>query len=198
MRFLTALLSAGLALTLPAAADDIPNGMAKTATDLASPETPAPSTDGDMTVERLNELIVGIDPTAERAAGRDRWMLTVDGVDARVIADPEHDRMRVLVAVVALDSIDAEVVYRMMQANFDTALDARYAIAQGFVWTTYIHPLASLRDTQFVSGLSQTVTLAKTAGSTYSSGALSFGGGDSGRLLQDELIERLKERGVPI
>ncbi len=31
-----------------------------------------------------------------------------------------------------------------MQANFDTALDARYAIAKGALWSTFIHPLSDL------------------------------------------------------
>jgi len=47
------------------------------------------------------------------------------------------------------------------------------------LWSAYIHPLSVLSDHQFIDGLAQTVNLAATYGSTYSSGALIFGGGDS-------------------
>ena len=80
-----------------------------------------------------------------------------------------------------------------MQANFDTALDARYAIANGLVWGTFIHPLDSLTTRDFASGILQTKSLADTFGTTFSSGALSYGGGDSGAIIEDQLKELLDE-----
>ena len=47
------------------------------------------------------------------------------------------------------------------------------------MWSAYIHPLSELTEHQFIDGLAQTVNLAATYGTTYSSGALIFGGGDS-------------------
>jgi hypothetical protein len=47
------------------------------------------------------------------------------------------------------------------------------------LWSAFIHPLSDLSDHQFIDGLAQTVNLAATFGTTYSSGALVFGGGDS-------------------
>ncbi len=38
-----------------------------------------------------------------------------------------------------------------MLANFDTAMDARYAIAQGGLWRTVLHPFAALTDDEFLS-----------------------------------------------
>ena len=43
----------------------------------------------------------------------------------------------------------------------------------------FIHPLGSLSERDFFSGLAQVITLAKTFGTTCSSGALSYGDGDS-------------------
>ena len=83
---------------------------------------------------------------------------------------------------------------RILQANFDTALDARYAIAQGRLWSVYIHPLTELQPQQLISGLVQTVTLAQTYGGAYASGSLSFGGGDSAERYR-ELMEDLAPRG---
>ena len=80
-----------------------------------------------------------------------------------------------------------------MQANFDAALDARYAIARGQLWAVFIHPLSPLKRDQLISGIGQTVNIALTYGSTYSGGATSFGGGDSGSLLLEDLLKRGQE-----
>lgn len=109
----------------------------------------------------------------------------------QLITDPAADRMRILTPIVRTSELDEAVLERLLKANFDTALDARYAIARGYLWSTYIHPLSPTTDAQLISGLAQTVTAAATFGSSYSSGALSFGGGDSGPLLQ-ELQRRLR------
>jgi hypothetical protein len=82
----------------------------------------------------------------------------------------------------------------MMQANFDSALDARYAIAEGRLWAVYIHPLSPLRDEQLISGVGQVVNAALTYGTLYTSGAGQFGRGDSAGE-QRRLLERLQERG---
>ena len=89
--------------------------------------------------------------------------------------------------------LDSELLFRLLQANFDTALDARYSIARGVLWSLYLHPLGSLSDEQFLAAIGQVVNLASTFGTTYSSGALTFGGGDSNRL-----IEELLEQGLSI
>jgi len=83
--------------------------------------------------------------------------------------------------------------------NFDSALDARYAIAKGVVWGTYIHPLAVLEEKEFISGVGQVVNLALTFGTSYSSGALIFQGGDSQELQQRrQLIDDLLKKGLEI
>ncbi|MEL7259304.1 MAG: hypothetical protein AAFN80_15945, partial [Pseudomonadota bacterium] len=86
---------------------------------------------------------------------------------------------------------------RMMQANFDSALDGRYAIANDMVWATYIHPLSALEKDQLISGLGQIINLSKSYGTLYSGGAMQFGGGDSGAL-QRELIDELLKKGQEI
>ena len=83
---------------------------------------------------------------------------------------------------------------RMMQANFDSALDARYAIANGTLWSVFIHPLSPLERDEFISGLGQVANVAQSYGTLYSGGALQFGGGDSGGL-QRQLLDELLKRG---
>lgn len=82
----------------------------------------------------------------------------------------------------------------MMQANFDAALDARYAVANGRLWGVFIHPLSPLERNQLISGLVQTVNIARSYGQTYSGGAQVFGGGDSNGIYK-ELFEELQKKG---
>jgi HEAT repeat protein len=101
--------------------------------------------------------------------------------------------MRAVVPIRSSDGLSDDDVRRMMQANFDSALDARYAIAQGRLWAVFIHPLSALEKDQLISGLSQTVNLAKTYGSLYTGGAMLFGGGDSAAIhrgLIDDLLKK--------
>ena len=102
-----------------------------------------------------------------------------------------------MVPIASVEDVTPEELSRMMQANFDTALDARYAIAQGRVWGVFIHPLGALEREQFLSALAQTVNLARTYGTLYSGGAQHFGGGDSAQLYRD-LFEDLQGRGTDL
>lgn len=149
----------------------------------AQAQTQAETPSAPMSVERLAAILTAIDPDAVIEA---RGMtLTVAQVPVTVIVDETANRMRILVPVSSAEGLDAEALLRLLQANFDSALDARYAIANGRLWSTFIHPLAELQGDQLISGLAQTVTLAQTYGDTYSSGALVFGGGDTRSLIED-------------
>ncbi|MEM7061285.1 MAG: hypothetical protein AAF557_27215 [Pseudomonadota bacterium] len=148
-----------------------------------------------MTFERLTEIIQAVDPEAEFQGTSAR--LTVEEVPVFVVADPTNDRMRAMISIRSIDEVTPDEMYRMMQANFDSALDARYAVAQGRLMSVFIHPLRPLEKDQFLSGLGQVVNLALTYGTAYTGGALTFGGGDSAELHR-ELIDKLLKQGEPI
>ena len=147
-----------------------------------------------MTNDRLGELIARIGDGI-KFNERNMWEFSVVDVPVRVVTDEKADRMRIMVAVDQASNLTPSLLQRLMQANFDSALDARYALAQGVVWATYIHPLSALNDRQFISGVGQTVNLARNFGTTFSSGALLFGGGDSQDLIARELIDDLLKKG---
>jgi len=132
---------------------------------------------GSMDNKRLDELIKRIDPGATGAPGN--WSVNYEGYTARVITDEAADRMRIVVGIVRADGLKKEILYRLMQANFDTTIDARYSIANGFLWSAFIHPLSPLTDNEFLSGLAQVINLTSSYGKSFSSGALHFRGGDS-------------------
>lgn len=148
-----------------------------------------------MTMDRMAEIVKALDADA---AVFDRGMqLSIAGVNITIVADPVANRMRAFSAFKTLDGVDGQQLYRMMQANFDAALDARYAVAKGHVISVFLHPLAELNKKQLIEGLGQVVNLVKTFGTAYTSGAMTFGGGDSGNLHR-ELIDDLLQKGEEI
>ena len=159
---------------------------------------PKAAVEGTMTIKRMGEIIMRLDPEAKKSANAQAWQFHVEKIPVVVVTDPGNNRMRIMIALKQADKITPAELLRMSQANFDTALDARYAIAQGLVWATFIHPLSELHDKQFIAGIGQTVNAAKSYGSTYSSGLLSFGGGDSRAIIQRDLIDKLIKKGQEI
>lgn len=146
---------------------------------------------GMMTPDRLIAILLRLDPAAAPQGGG--IALTIADVPVIVFMDPIANRMRAVVPIASAEAMAADDLQRVLQANFDTALDARYAIAAGRLWSIYLHPLAELQPRQLISGLAQTVILAQTYGTAYSSGSLAFGAGDSPerfRALMEELLER--------
>lgn len=148
-----------------------------------------------MTLPRMAEIVQALDPDAQFSGGG--FSLVIDDIPVLIVTDVQANRMRAMVPIRSAETMTPEEMQRVMQANFDTALDARYAVAQGQLWGVFLHPFKELEQDQFISGIAQTVNVAKTYGSLYSSGAAQFGGGDSGNL-QRELIERLLEQGQEI
>ena len=145
-----------------------------------------------MTLERMEAVLTRLDPGVERAGAAFR--LTVEDVPLLVVTDPRADRMRIMVPIRTAAGLTEADLLRMMRANFDSALDARYAVAEGRLWSVFIHPLSPLGEEQLISGVGQTVNAALSYGTLYSSGAGQFGRGDSGAE-QRRLLERLQRRG---
>ena len=103
-----------------------------------------------------------------------QWRFSLNDISIIVIADAKTNRMRIVAPVVNANELTAEQVQKILVANFHTALDARYAISNGFVVSTFIHPLDSLQEKDLLSALNQVASLADTFGTTYSSGELLF------------------------
>ncbi len=162
-----------------------------------APEEGTENFEGTMTLEKMNEIITAIDENATRPSDA-AWQFKLVGIPLMVVTDQKNDRMRVMVPIRKAEEMTKEELMRIAQANFDSALDARYAVANGLLWAVYIHPLRALYDRQFISALAQTATTAATYGKTYSSGAFVFGGGDSQGILRDQILEALKDKGLEV
>ncbi|MEM9669338.1 MAG: hypothetical protein AAF950_10475 [Pseudomonadota bacterium] len=143
-----------------------------------------------MTGERLGFLIQQIDENA--AAQGNSYVFRIGDRDMMTVFDENADRMRVISPILPAEGLPPELLERMLQANYDAVLDTRYAIANGQVWSVFIHPLSTLTDEQFLSGVAQTVIAVDTFGTTFTSGVFTFGGGDS-QTLHDDLQRQLED-----
>jgi hypothetical protein len=149
------------------------------------------ASDSTMDNNRLHKLILRFDakPTGQKGY----WQIQYKNIPIFIITSEKANRMRIIAPIASSENLPKETLFRMMQANFDSALDARYSIAKGKLWSAFIHPLSELTDEQFISGLAQTITLVKSYGNSYSSGALIFNGGDSNELNQKTYQDVLRK-----
>lgn len=160
--------------------------------DAPEAETAEPSAEALATLDMIDKALKEIDETIERDGNS--WQFMLNETQVLVVSDPIAGRMRIMVPIIQADSLSPELLARMMQANFDSALDARYAIANGLLWGTYIHPLINLSEEQFLSGLGQTISIVNTFGTSFSSGTVVFGGGDSQNIIEEQIEEQEEER----
>ena len=153
----------------------------------------ADTSDDAMTVDRIETIIERLDEDYERNGNSILFSFAERQI--LLVSDPAADRMRIMIPVNDAAALDPEELMRLMQANFDSALDARYAIANGTLWSTFLHRLSTLTEIDFLSGIGQTINTADSFGTSYSSGEFVFGGGDSGELQRRKLIDELQRRG---
>ncbi len=125
-----------------------------------------------MTLRTLHSIL------EEQASSLDgeegEWRLTYQGVPMALLTSLQHDRMRIIAPIVRQEEVTEQQWGKILDANFHTALDGRYATSQGIVYAAYIHPLSPLDRAQVRSALRQVVQLVKSFGTTYSSGGLQF------------------------
>lgn len=173
--------------------DEIPNDNPE------KPQAPptGPAFEGSMTLEHMGVIIKRLDDKAKQTR-KGFWEFKIIGIPVIIVTDEKNDRMRILVGIKKVATMSKQELMRLSQANFDSALDARYAIAKGVLWAAYIHPLRALHDKQFISAIGQTVNIVREYGKSYSSGALFYGGGDSEQILKEQLIQQLQKKGLEI
>lgn len=110
------------------------------------------------------------------------WHGQRDDVTVYVISDVEHDRMRIMAPVGELRVKDASFLALLLRANFDRALDAKYALRNRELWAVFMHPLSTIVPDDLGTFVDQVVRLVKNTGTTYASSDLVFGVDDDERL----------------
>lgn len=127
-----------------------------------------------MTNARLDGLIRHASSKVDGQLGY--WQFNIGGRSLLVITDEAHNRMRIMSPVAAQEGLDLPEMTRLLEANFGSALDAKYALRDNTLWSVFTHPLAELSEEQFLDCLAQVANLANNFGGSYASSNLIFGG----------------------
>jgi len=120
----------------------------------------------------LEKIIYVVSDSLQGVTGN--WQFLIEDKLFICVTDEKHNRMRIISPImeeVKLSNTDRQ---KLLEANFHTALDARYAIANDYLWAVFIHPLKELSKDQVMDAISQVYTAVLTYGTTYSSTGLSF------------------------
>lgn len=127
----------------------------------------------NMTPDEMGSIIFEVGSDVE--VGPNFWQFQIQGVFLMCIYDATFDRMRVISPIIETDKMTIAQQFSMLEANFHSALDARYAISDGVVYSAFVHPMSSINGNDFESAIMQVAILAATFGTEYTSGALTFG-----------------------
>lgn len=93
-----------------------------------------------------------------------------------LIYDENADRMRIIAPIIEASKLEPEDLKILLTANFDRALDVKYAIYNDVLWSVFAHPLGALSQNEVIKGLHQVKALVDNYGSSYSSMDVVFGG----------------------
>ena len=127
-----------------------------------------------MTNERLHRLIEAIGSSvstgARKGGGLANWHFQYSGRQIAIVADDNSfDRMRIMTPIVVESDVPDAELRVLLSANYDLAIDAKFAIASGYLWSLFTHPLRALSDEHFLDAVEQVKTLADNYGDSYSS-----------------------------
>ncbi len=130
----------------------------------------------EMTLERLK---IGLAGEAKLIAEEGTVAeYELDSVRIYLITDVASNRMRLMAGIVEETDLTAKDFKILLEANYDRALDAKYALSDGVLWSVFVHSLKELTPEGLTSGLYQVRNLVYTYGTTYTSTNFVFGGDD--------------------
>jgi len=127
-----------------------------------------------MNNQKLEELLTAQTDSIQGFAGR--WQVSVDEMVMVILTDETNDRMRIIAPIIESSKLDEGLLLDCLTANFHSALDVKYAISDGVLWSVFVHPLSPLTEMEVTSALKQVYAAAATFGTTFSSTPLLFGG----------------------
>lgn len=127
-----------------------------------------------MTVQQLDSIIRTNANEVERI--NNSWRFTVVKRMLLCITDENSNRMRIISPIVELKELDSVYLTNALVANFHSALDVKYAISDGILWSVFAHPLKELSQDQVSDAIRQVFNAAASFGDSYSSTELFFPG----------------------
>ncbi len=126
----------------------------------------------EMTNERMGTILKQEIGEVEGSAGS--WQFVYGEYPVMVITDEAANRMRIFSPITEEKYLEPDQYKKMLEANFHTALDAKYCLYEGFAIAVFTHPLRELTKHQLIDATAQVVNLAATFGTAYQSTGLIF------------------------
>ena len=127
-----------------------------------------------MNNEKMGTILESVSDSIQGQNGQ--WQFKIKDVLLMCITDTNHNRMRIISPITEAKRLDDKLKSAALVANFHTALDVKYAIADDVLWSVYIHPLKELTEAQVRDAVSQVYAANITFGTTFSSTDLVFPG----------------------
>ena len=132
-----------------------------------------------MTNNDIDSILLALDIadrfTKESEGEISQWQFGIQETPAYIKTQANVDRMRIVAEIGHPLHSERDDLTSLMEANFHTALDVRYAITDGRLVAAFIHPLSTLTREQFESALNQVIWCTLTSGRENSGGELLFG-----------------------
>ncbi|MCB0643919.1 MAG: hypothetical protein KDC44_19865 [Phaeodactylibacter sp.] len=125
-----------------------------------------------MNNERLGKILHSVSDSLEGEAGN--WQFFIQGQIMICLTDEGFNRMRIISPVVMIEEVSPDELMACMEANFHTALDVKYAVSEGILWSVFIHPLKELTRAQAIDAVQQVYNAVATFGTSYNSTHLVF------------------------
>lgn len=133
---------------------------------------PAFSFSQSMNNEKLETLYTTVSDSIKGQLGS--WEFYIKQVPIISITDENHNRMRIISPIADSNSLSEDMLKAMLVANFHTALDVKYAVSDGILWSVFIHPLKELSERQVKDAVSQVYYANINFGTTFASTSLTF------------------------
>ena len=128
----------------------------------------------EMTIAKMDSVIQSVADSVVFVDGN--WHFKYQESYMMIMTDVKYNRMRIITPIVDQESLDEVELTKLMEANYHSALDTKYALSDGILWGVFIHPLRELSKNQFVNAIHQVYSTYMTYGTTYTSTGLQFGG----------------------
>ncbi|MBL4753280.1 MAG: hypothetical protein JKY52_06755 [Flavobacteriales bacterium] len=126
-----------------------------------------------MTNERLGQILKENAKIIEGSLGF--WQVQYHDRVLTIVTDENHNRMRIVTAVIEQKDLKKSHMTELLEAQFDRALDVKYALSNDILWSAFVHPLKELTEEQVKDALSQVYFAAYNFGGSYRSTDLQFG-----------------------
>ena len=97
----------------------------------------------EMTNLKMHQIFKDVASEVEGQLGA--WTMVYGERLLMVLTDETNNRMRIFTPVLEQSKLERGQLEKMLEANFHSALDAKYSLYEGFVISVFTHPLEELQ-----------------------------------------------------